>query len=73
MSCEVAAIPFQADANYGTWSIDFVKNPPLTHVKVLLLILPQHIFFWSETDKKTFNDQTYFLLSPIFILLLDKK
>ena len=23
MSCEVAAIPFQAHANYGTWSIDF--------------------------------------------------
>ena len=24
MSCEVAALPFQANANYGTWSIDFV-------------------------------------------------
>ena len=23
MSCEVAALPFQARANYGTWSIDF--------------------------------------------------
>ena len=23
MSCEGAALPFQADANYGTWSIDF--------------------------------------------------
>ena len=23
MSCEVAALPFQAHANYGTWSIDF--------------------------------------------------
>ena len=23
MSCEVAAHPFQAHANYGTWSIDF--------------------------------------------------
>ena len=22
MSCEVAALPFQAHANYGTWSID---------------------------------------------------
>ena len=23
MSCEVAALPFQAHANYWTWSIDF--------------------------------------------------
>ena len=23
MSCDVAALPFQANANYGTWSIDF--------------------------------------------------
>ena len=23
MLCEVAALPFQAHANYGTWSIDF--------------------------------------------------
>ena len=22
MSCDVAALPFQAHANYGTWSID---------------------------------------------------
>ena len=23
MSCEVAALPFHAHANYGTWSVDF--------------------------------------------------
>ena len=23
MACEVAALPFQAHANYGTWSVDF--------------------------------------------------
>ena len=23
MSCEVAYLPFQANANYGTWSLDF--------------------------------------------------
>ena len=23
MSCEVAALPFQANTNYGTWSIEF--------------------------------------------------
>ena len=22
-SCDVAALPFQANVNYGTWSIDF--------------------------------------------------
>ena len=30
MSCEVAMLPFQEHANYGTWSIDFgrsVHNP----------------------------------------------
>ena len=26
MSCEVAALPFQAHANFGTWSIDFKKE-----------------------------------------------
>ena len=26
MSCEMAALPFQAHANYGTWSIDFDLN-----------------------------------------------
>ena len=29
MSCEVAALPFQAHANYGTWSIDFVLFRPV--------------------------------------------
>ena len=24
ISCEVAALPFKAHANYGTWTIDFV-------------------------------------------------
>ena len=28
MSCEMAALPFQAHANYGTWSIDFVIKDP---------------------------------------------
>ena len=26
MSCDVAALPFQAHANYETWSIDFGTN-----------------------------------------------
>ena len=26
MSCEVAMLPFQAHAYYGTWSIDFGTN-----------------------------------------------
>ena len=26
MSCKLAAFPFQANANYGTWSIDFILS-----------------------------------------------
>ena len=26
MSCEMAVLPFQAHANYGTWSIDFLGS-----------------------------------------------
>ena len=29
MSCEVAALPFQVHANYGTWSIDFDSTKAL--------------------------------------------
>ena len=37
MSCEVAALLFQAHANYGTWSVDFAirfllfKNSAVLH------------------------------------------
>ena len=33
MSCEVAAISFQANANYGTWSIVFGFNVGLVDAK----------------------------------------
>ena len=29
MSCEVAALPFPAQSNYGTWSIDFDNYGPI--------------------------------------------
>ena len=34
MSFEVAALPFQGHANYGTWSIDFgiTENILLNHI-----------------------------------------
>ena len=40
MSCDVAALPFQAHANYGTWSIDFGNhnektNDPQNFVKYI--------------------------------------
>ena len=34
MSCDVAALPFEAHANYGTWSIDF-------EYALVILYLPQ--------------------------------
>ena len=37
MSCYVAAPPFQAHANYGTWSIDFERNPSSQQQKDYLL------------------------------------
>ena len=30
MSCDGAALPFQADANYGTWSINFEVYEKIT-------------------------------------------
>ena len=33
MSCNVAALPFQVHANYGTWSIDFEVNINLEIIK----------------------------------------
>ena len=29
----MAALPFQAHANYGTWSIDFAVNNPLSEIQ----------------------------------------
>ena len=35
MSCDVAVLPFQAHANYGSWLIDFKGLTPslLSHIK----------------------------------------
>ena len=32
MSCEVAKLPFQANANNGTWSIDFDQSMTLKKI-----------------------------------------
>ena len=37
MSCEVAELPFQAHANYGTWSIDFENR------RTVLILLALYI------------------------------
>ena len=38
MSCNVAALPFQAHANYGTWSIDFDQfSHDTLMIKMILL------------------------------------
>ena len=46
ISCEGAALPFQAHANYGTWSIDFVKRNKLFI----------NIKFFFLKEKKTYED-----------------
>ena len=37
MSCDVAALPFQAHANYGTWSIDFGKMGGIVLIELIHL------------------------------------
>ena len=44
MSCDVATLPFQANDNYGTWSIDF----GYTFKKILML----YSFFENHLSKK---------------------
>ena len=48
MSCEMAAHPFQAHANYGTWSIDFGYDIPFNFFL--------SIFFNSRTLFEIFID-----------------
>ena len=37
MSCEEAALPFEANANDGTWSIDFDNNNNSNNTTIILL------------------------------------
>ena len=39
MSYDVTALPFQAHANYGTWSIDFDQNVTVIAILAFLLLL----------------------------------
>ena len=47
MSCEMAALQFQAHAYYGTCSIDFKCN------MVIHANLENHAFYSLETERKT--------------------
>ena len=38
MSCDVVALPFQAHANYGTWSLDFDLNYPITRGRLYKVV-----------------------------------
>ena len=47
MSFDVAALPFQAHANYGTWSIDFGTKFLWWQIYTLLgLFLCNFVHFW---------------------------
>ena len=43
MSCEVADLPFQVHANYGTWSIDFESSMGCS--------FNAHIYHWFSGRK----------------------
>ena len=47
MSCEVAALPFQAHANYGPWSIDF----EFCFGKLLIFIFLTFSFYFILLNK----------------------
>ena len=51
MSCEVASLPFQAHANYGTWSIDFASNKYLLHSGVKYFYLIQVYFDYNNLSE----------------------
>ena len=71
MSYEVTALPFQAYANYETWSIDFGSNSkyptPVTYNLMLkLLASPNYIYIILKTDKR-------YKIKPFDQLLIFKK
>ena len=52
MSCEVAALPFRAHANYGTMSIDFGPYIDKGHIKCgsLISLLGTSYFFLMHSS-----------------------
>ena len=45
----MAALPFQAHANYGTWSIDIAwLNPPKTETWKLIVLAQNYNWWCSE-------------------------
>ena len=63
MSCEVAALPFQANTNYGTWSINFdlkvvIFSYFLKHTGISLNLVS--VFNYCKCNENLVNiDQKY--------------
>ena len=64
MSCEVAALPIQAHAKFGTWSIDFKKE----HLNKLVLIYINLCNFKGGNDRVYFQSNVYLDFFPLVIL-----
>ena len=60
MSYDVTALPFQAHANYGTWSIDFERNPSSQQHKVCTTFLK---------DVRIFKETVTFIVFEMVYLL----
>ena len=43
MSCEVAALSFQANANYGTWSIEFENLLSQPNNNIQFIVQRRHL------------------------------
>ena len=51
MSCEVAALPFQVLANYGTWSIDFALIDICIHKLSLIKARIKIYYIYSDQSR----------------------
>ena len=57
MSCKVTALPFQAHANYGTWSIDLETNSTLLSISNIMVYLTVHLFSLISIIYNIYNDK----------------
>ena len=68
MSCEVAALSFQAHANYGTWSKDFandlVQETPEVQIKNF-----ENSFLCFVNLKRLIEQEQLFIICTLFTLL----
>ena len=49
--CEVAELSFQANANYGTWSIDFALYKQIKYVSLFEDINQSWKGYWNSANK----------------------